>query len=55
MWDKIREFGWWQGEIWNKRKNGEIYPEWLKINVVKDDQGNITNYIALFNDISVIK
>lgn len=55
MWDKIREFGWWQGEIWNKRKNGEIYPEWLKINVVKDDQGNITNYIASFNDISAIK
>lgn len=55
MSDKIRELGWWQGEIWNKRKNGELYPEWLKINVVKDNDGNITNYVASFNDISAIK
>lgn len=55
MSEKILESGWWQGEIWNKRKNGEIYPEWLKINVVKDNDGNITNYVASFNDISDIK
>ncbi len=55
MSEKIIESGWWQGEIWNKRKNGEVYPEWLKINVVKDNDGNVTNYVASFNDISDIK
>lgn len=55
MSEKILESGWWQGEIWNKRKNGEVYPEWLRINVVKDNDGNITNYVASFNDISDIK
>lgn len=42
----------WQGEIWNRRKSGEIYPEWLSINIVKDDTGRIVNYVGVFSDIT---
>jgi diguanylate cyclase (GGDEF)-like protein/PAS domain S-box-containing protein len=42
----------WQGEIWNRRKNGEIYPEWLTINVIRDEDGQITQYAAIFSDIT---
>ncbi|WP_435626238.1 EAL domain-containing protein [Candidatus Ferrigenium straubiae] len=52
MWAAIRENGYWQGEIWNKRKNGEIYPEWLKITAVKNRSQHTTNYIAVFSDIT---
>ncbi|MDH4130005.1 MAG: diguanylate cyclase, partial [Spirochaetota bacterium] len=52
MWDSLINHGFWQGEIWNKRKNGEIYPEWLSITAIKDDMGNITHYIGIFNDIT---
>jgi two-component system CheB/CheR fusion protein len=55
MWQQIEGQGWWQGEIWNKRKNGEIYPEWLTINCVKDAQGEILHYVGIFSDISVVK
>ena len=51
MWASIQEHGHWQGEIWNKRKNGEIYPEWLKITAVKN-RSQTTNYIAVFSDIT---
>ncbi|HQT26735.1 MAG TPA: EAL domain-containing protein, partial [Burkholderiales bacterium] len=44
--------GGWDGEIWNRRKNGEIYPKWLSIHLVKDRDGRITNFIALFSDIT---
>jgi diguanylate cyclase (GGDEF)-like protein/PAS domain S-box-containing protein len=52
MWASILENGFWQGEIWNKRKNGEIYPEWLKITAVKNQSRNTANYIAVFSDIT---
>ncbi|MEW9672638.1 EAL domain-containing protein [Ammoniphilus sp. 3BR4] len=52
MWTTIYEKGNWQGEIWNRRKNGEVYPEWLSINTVKDDNGNITNFMGVFSDIT---
>ena len=55
MWEKLSAHGWWQGEIWNRRKNGEIYPEWLTINTVHDAEGKIINYIGIFSDISVVK
>jgi len=42
----------WRGEIWNKRKNGEIFPEWSTISVLRDEQGKITHYIAVFLDIT---
>ncbi|MDO8989097.1 MAG: diguanylate cyclase [Sideroxyarcus sp.] len=52
MWKDINETGMWQGEIWNRRKGGEIYPEWLSIGTVKNPQGEILNYVALFLDIT---
>ena len=55
MWRAIRDHGEWQGEIWNRRKNGEIYPEWLNVTVVRDDAGRITHHIAVFSDITAIK
>jgi two-component system CheB/CheR fusion protein len=55
MWDILRNRGWWQGEIWNRRKNGEQYLEWLSINVVRDEDGHIINYIGMFSDITLIK
>jgi two-component system CheB/CheR fusion protein len=55
MWESIITQSWWQGEIWNRRKNGEIFPEWLTINAVHDADGNVINYIGLFSDISVVK
>lgn len=55
MWAEINQSGQWQGEIWNRRKNGEIFPEWLTISVVRDAQGRVQNYIGVFSDISDIK
>lgn len=52
MWRAINIKGHWQGEIWNRRKNGEVYPEWLTINPVSDKSGVLTNYVAIFSDIS---
>jgi len=55
MWKDLKEKGSWKGEIYNKRKNGEIYPEMLSITSIKNDKGEITHYIAQFLDISDIK
>jgi|GEM_PF-260916 len=55
MWSDIVEKGHWSGEIWNRRKSGEAYPEWLTINVIKDAQGEPSHYVALFHDITEIK
>lgn len=52
MWQRIFEVGHWQGEIWDKRKNGELYPKWLNIHTLKDQTGAISHYIASFSDIS---
>ncbi len=52
IWSEIAKKGFWQGEIWNKRKNGEVYPEWLRITRVQDDAGRVINYIGNFSDIS---
>ncbi|MCA1908334.1 MAG: EAL domain-containing protein [Magnetospirillum sp.] len=52
MWTSLHVQGIWQGEIWNRRKTGEVYPEWLTINVIRDDEGAITQYAAVFSDIS---
>jgi diguanylate cyclase (GGDEF)-like protein/PAS domain S-box-containing protein len=52
MWDSINQTGSWEGELWNRRKNGEIYPEQITITAVKDSGGIVTNYIASFIDIS---
>lgn len=56
MWRSINEVGHWEGEIWNRRKDGEIYPEWLHISVIKDEiAGEVTNYLAIFSDITLRK
>jgi len=55
MWANINATGHWQGEIWNRRKSGEIYPELLSISVVRNDDGDITNYVGVFADISKLK
>jgi diguanylate cyclase (GGDEF)-like protein len=52
MWKSIKDTGVWQGEIWNRRKSGEIFPEWLSIGTVKNSQNEIINYIAVFSDIT---
>lgn len=55
MWGEIRVSGHWQGEIWNRRKNGDTYPEWLTISAVKDEHGEVTHYVGVFSDISALK
>ncbi|MBK6848111.1 MAG: EAL domain-containing protein [Proteobacteria bacterium] len=52
MWRAIEQEGRWQGEIWNRRKNGEVYPERLSITRVADDGGQVTEYISIFSDLS---
>lgn len=52
MWETIRTKGQWKGEIWNRRKNGEIYPEWLTIQAIKDEYGQNVQYVSIFNDIT---
>ncbi|MBM7649064.1 NNP family nitrate/nitrite transporter-like MFS transporter [Bacillus ectoiniformans] len=52
LWSKVKEQGFWQGEIWNKRKNGEVYPEWLTISQVSNDAGEVKYYIGQFSDLS---
>ncbi|MFI3154898.1 MAG: EAL domain-containing protein [Methylococcaceae bacterium] len=52
MWESINRDKYWQGEIWNKRKNGVIYPEWLCITAITNPEGVITNYVGTFTDIS---
>ncbi|NQY26324.1 MAG: EAL domain-containing protein [Piscirickettsiaceae bacterium] len=55
MWKEIQEKGFWSGEVWNRRKNGEVYAELLNISSVKDASGKISNYVGLFTDITLIK
>ena len=50
MWDSINTEDTWDGEVWNKRKNGEVYPEHLTITVVRDEDGMITNYVGALTD-----
>ncbi|MGE5386035.1 MAG: EAL domain-containing protein [Betaproteobacteria bacterium] len=52
MWEAIRREGFWQGKIWNRRKDGGVYPEWLSISAIRDANGQITHYFGEFADIS---
>jgi diguanylate cyclase (GGDEF)-like protein/PAS domain S-box-containing protein len=52
MWSSIRSTGSWEGEIWDRRKSGEIFQQWLRIRTVRDDAGRPCNYVGLFTDIS---
>jgi two-component system CheB/CheR fusion protein len=55
MWADLDKNGWWQGEIWNRRKDGQLHREWLSINAVRNDQGRVENYIGMFGDITQIR
>ncbi len=55
MWNSLNQHGRWQGEIWDRRKNGEIFPKLMSINAIKDEAGLVVKYVGLFSDISVIK
>jgi len=52
MWQTLTSVGHWSGEIWNRRKDGTIYPEWLSISAVRDEAGNTTHYVAVFTDLT---
>jgi diguanylate cyclase (GGDEF)-like protein/PAS domain S-box-containing protein len=52
MWQAINTVGYWHGEIWDRRKNGEIYAKWLTINSLHADDGTLNGYVALFSDIT---
>ncbi len=52
MWDSIVTQGAWRGEIWNRRKNGDVFPQWLSINAVRDTDGRVVNYIAVSSDMT---
>jgi diguanylate cyclase (GGDEF)-like protein/PAS domain S-box-containing protein len=55
MWKAVNTEGHWQGELWNRRKDGTVYPEWLIISRLLDDKGKVIHYIGIFNDISQYK
>ena len=52
MWRQLEETDCWHGEVWNRRKSGEVFPEWLSINAVRDAQGQVVNYVASFADVT---
>ncbi|GAA0787811.1 EAL domain-containing protein [Roseibium denhamense] len=55
MWRTLKTKGMWRGELWNKKKNGEVFPEILTISTIEDEQGKTTNYVGMFLDITKIK
>ncbi len=55
MFKTIDERGEWHGEIWNRRKSGEVYPQWQTVRSITDDKGQVSHYVAVFSDISAIK
>ncbi|MDO9053568.1 MAG: EAL domain-containing protein [Gallionella sp.] len=55
MWQQLLHNGAWAGEIWDKRKNGEVYPKWMSVTAIKDEQQLTTHYVAIFSDITARK
>jgi len=55
LWHALESRGAWSGEVWNRRKSGEIYPQWQCIRMIHDEQGNISHYVAVFSDITALK
>jgi diguanylate cyclase (GGDEF)-like protein/PAS domain S-box-containing protein len=55
MWQQLLHHGAWSGEIWDRRKSGQVYPKWLNITAVKDEAGEATRYVAIFSDITARK
>jgi PAS domain S-box-containing protein len=52
MWEVLKRDRFWSGEVWNRAKSGKIYPEWLTITAVLDSEGQVTNYVGIFSDIT---
>jgi len=52
MWQELNSKGSWQGEIWDKRKNGDIFPQWMSISTLKNDAGQVSHYMAMLTNIS---
>src|SRR5690606_29039969 len=55
LWNALKNRGTWSGEVWNRRKSGEIYPQWQCIRVIRDEQGRTSHYVAVFSDITALK
>jgi diguanylate cyclase (GGDEF)-like protein/PAS domain S-box-containing protein len=55
MWDELVRCGFWRGELWNRRRNGEPYLEWRTVSAVRDERGRVTHYVGVFSDITRIK
>jgi diguanylate cyclase (GGDEF)-like protein/PAS domain S-box-containing protein len=55
MWEALRKKGWWRGEIWDRRKGGEVYPKWLSASAIRDAAGEITHFIGIFTDLSPVR
>ncbi|MBC8211902.1 MAG: PAS domain S-box protein [Gammaproteobacteria bacterium] len=55
LWASLLEQGYWQGEIWNRHKNGTVYPEWINISSIKNEKGEVIHYVATFEDITTRK
>ena len=55
VWNELEERGIWSGEIWNRRKNGEIFAQWQRICAVRNELGVLSHYVAIFSDMSAIK
>ena len=55
LWNELNRTGQWAGEIWDRRKNGEVYPKWLSIAAVFDQDGEVSNYVGVFSDITKVK
>ncbi|MGE5466963.1 MAG: EAL domain-containing protein [Ignavibacteria bacterium] len=55
LWKSLVDVGVWQGEIWNRRRSGEAFPEWQTITAIRDEAGRTTHYVSVFSDISSLK
>lgn len=55
MWQTLTREGSWQGEVWNRRKSGEVYPQWLTISAIRNGEGRVTHYVATLTDLSESK
>ncbi len=55
LWDSVNNRGYWEGELWNLRKSGELFAEFLTISAVRDDQGQLLHFVGLFTDITRLK
>lgn len=55
MWESLSRNGYWRGELWNRRKNGEVFPCQLTISAVRDNQAKVSHYVSIFSDVTVLK